>query len=77
MDGSGCPEGLKGSDIHFNARIIAVANVIEAMSSHHAYRASLGPEAAIAEIEPGAGPLYDASVAAHCVRLARSGELLP
>ena len=77
LDGSGYPKGLKGSDILFDARIIAVADVMEAMSSHRPYRASLGPEAAISEIESGAGSLYDADVAAHCVRLARSGQLLP
>ena len=77
MDGSGYPQGLKGTDILFDARIVAVADVMEAMSSHRPYRASLGPETAIAEIESGAGSLYDADVAAQCVRLARLGELLP
>ena len=77
MDGSGYPQGLTGPDILLEARIVAVADVMEAMSSHRPYRASLGPEAAISEIESGAGSLYDADVAAHCVRLARSGQLLP
>ena len=77
MDGSGYPHGLTEPDILLEARIVAVADVMEAMSSHRPYRASLGPEAAIAEIESGAGSLYDADVAAHCVRLARSGQLLP
>ncbi len=71
MDGSGYPQGLKGEAILLEARILAVADVIEAMSSHRPYRAGLGIEAALAEIERGRGSSYDADVANACLRLFR------
>ncbi len=71
MDGSGYPQGLKGEAIAFEARVVAVADVIEAMASHRPYRASLGIEAALAEIERGRGSAYDAVVADACLRLFR------
>ncbi|MEQ9566629.1 MAG: PAS domain S-box protein [Pseudomonadales bacterium] len=69
MDGSGYPRGLKGEDILLEARILAVADVVEAMSSHRPYRASLGIDAALEEINKGAGKLYDEHVAAACQRI--------
>jgi len=75
MDGSGYPQGLKGTEILLDARIVAVADVLEAMSAHRPYRASLGLEAALSEIEEGAGSRYDADVVAACVHLARAGKL--
>ncbi|NNN08742.1 MAG: HD domain-containing protein [Acidimicrobiaceae bacterium] len=75
LDGSGYPQGLKGTEMLLEARIVAVADVVEAMTSHRPYRASLGLEAALFEIEDGAGSRYDADVAAACVRLARAGKL--
>jgi len=69
LDGSGYPRGLSGADILPEARILAVADVVEAMSSHRPYRAALGMEAALAEIREHAGVKYDADVAAACVRL--------
>src|SRR5665648_972898 len=69
LDGSGYPRGLAGADILPEARILAVADVVEAMSSHRPYRAALGMEAALAEIREHAGVKYDADVAAACVRL--------
>jgi response regulator RpfG family c-di-GMP phosphodiesterase len=66
LDGSGYPRGLKGEEILLGARILAVADVVEAMSSHRPYRAALGVEAALAEISAGAGKLYDTAVAAAC-----------
>ena len=69
MDGSGYPHGLIGEAIRFEARVIAVADVIEAMSSHRPYRPGLGITAALAEIERGRGRLYDARVADVCLRL--------
>ncbi len=69
LDGSGYPEGLKGSDILFEARILMVADVIEAMATHRPYRASLGLEAAIDEIRANKGRLYDPAVVDACVRL--------
>jgi len=71
MDGSGYPQGLRGEAIVLEARIMAVADVIEAMSSHRPYRAALGIEAALAEIERGRGTLYDAEVTDACLRLFR------
>jgi HD-GYP domain-containing protein (c-di-GMP phosphodiesterase class II) len=49
MDGSGYPQGLKGDQITLKARIVAVADVVEAMSSHRPYRPALGIEKALAE----------------------------
>ena len=78
MDGSGYPQGLRGEAILFEARIMAVADVIEAMSSHRPYRAALGLDAALAEIERGRGTVYDPAVADACLRLFREkGYTLP
>ncbi|OGR00171.1 MAG: hypothetical protein A2505_03210 [Deltaproteobacteria bacterium RIFOXYD12_FULL_55_16] len=78
LDGSGYPAGLKGEEIMLEARILAVADVVEAMSSHRPYRASLGMEAALAEIERGSGLQYDAAVAAACLKVVRgNGMRLP
>ncbi len=73
IDGSGYPVGLKGEKILAEARILAVADVVEAMSSHRPYRAALGVEAALAEAERGRGTLYDADAVDACVRLFREG----
>ncbi|MGC8511252.1 MAG: HD domain-containing phosphohydrolase [Acidimicrobiales bacterium] len=75
LDGSGYPQGLRDDEIVLDARIVAVADVIEAMSSHRPYRPSLGLDAAIAEVERGSGTRYDAAVVTAALRLARSGEL--
>ena len=69
QDGSGYPRGLSGEDILPEARILAVADVVEAMSSHRPYRAALGMAAALAEVKEHAGVKYDADVVATCVRL--------
>ena len=69
MDGSGYPQGLKGEAILLEARIMAVADVVEAMSSHRPYRASLGINKALAEIERGRGSAYDTAVADACLRM--------
>lgn len=71
MDGSGYPQGLKGEDILIEARILAVADVIESMSSHRPYRAGLGMKPAFAEIRKNRGILYDARVANACLKLFR------
>ncbi|HUN54888.1 MAG TPA: PAS domain S-box protein [Smithella sp.] len=71
MDGSGYPRMLKGENIILEARILAVADVVEAMSSHRPYRASLGIEAALEEIEQNRGTFYDADVVDACLRLFR------
>jgi HD-GYP domain-containing protein (c-di-GMP phosphodiesterase class II) len=69
LDGSGYTRALKGADILPEARILAVADVVEAMSSHRPYRAALGMEAALAEVREHAGAKYDAEVVASCVKL--------
>ncbi len=71
MNGSGYPRNLKGDEILLEARIMAVADVVEAMASHRPYRASLGIEAALEEIEKNKGILYDDVVADACLRLFR------
>jgi PAS domain S-box-containing protein len=67
LDGSGYPHGLAGDDIMLEARILAVADTVEAMSSHRPYRAALGLEPALAEVRSGAGRIYDAEVVEACV----------
>ena len=71
MDGSGYPSGLSGEDIVMEARILAVADVVDAMSSHRPYRAALGVEKALEEISENRGVLYDARVADACLTLFR------
>ena len=71
MNGSGYPRNLKGDDILMEARILAVADVVEAMASHRPYRPALGIDAALEEIEKNRGILYDNAVADACLRLFR------
>jgi PAS domain S-box-containing protein/putative nucleotidyltransferase with HDIG domain len=72
MDGSGYPQGLKGDAILLEARIMAVADVIEAMSSHRPYRPAIGIDKALAEIERGRGTKFDIPVVDACLRLFRA-----
>ncbi len=69
MNGSGYPGGLSGDNICLEARIIAVADVVEAMSSHRPYRPSLGIGKAFEEISKNSGILYDPNVVDACVSL--------
>lgn len=69
LDGSGYPKGLKGEDILFEAKILTVADVVEAMSSHRPYRPSLGIEASLDEIRTGRGIKYDKAVVDACLNL--------
>ena len=71
LDGSGYPRGLAGDEIILEARILAVADVVEAMASHRPYRPALGIDAALEEIEQHSGGLYDAAVTEACVELFR------
>ena len=71
MDGSGYPRNLKGEEILIEARILAVADVVEAMASHRPYRPGLGIDAALDEIEKNSGIIYDKTVADACLRLFR------
>jgi HD-GYP domain-containing protein (c-di-GMP phosphodiesterase class II) len=74
MDGSGYPDGLKGDEILLDARILAVADIVEAMASHRPYRAGLGFERALEEVENGKGTLYDTQVVDACQRVFRDVE---
>jgi PAS domain S-box-containing protein/putative nucleotidyltransferase with HDIG domain len=69
MDGSGYPRNLKGYEIIMEARILAVADVVEAMASYRPYRPAIGVEAALNEIEKNKGTLYDADAVNACLRL--------
>jgi PAS domain S-box-containing protein len=71
LDGSGYPNGLKGEAISMEGRILAVADVVDAMQSHRPYRPALGLDAALAEIEAGKGRLYDPAVVDACTVLFR------
>jgi HD-GYP domain-containing protein (c-di-GMP phosphodiesterase class II) len=69
LDGSGYPAGLSDGDILLEARILAVADVVEAMSSHRPYRATLGMNKALKEISRNRGVLYDPDVVDACLIL--------
>lgn len=71
LDGSGYPCRLKGDEILIEARILAVADVVEAMMYHRPYRAGLGKEAALAEIAKGRGTRFDPVTVDACLRLFR------
>jgi putative nucleotidyltransferase with HDIG domain len=71
INGSGYPQNLKGKDIIIEARILAVADVVEAMASYRPYRQSLGIHAALDEIEKNKGIFYDKDVADACLKLFR------
>ena len=71
LDGSGYPAGLSGDKIILEARILAVADVVEAMSSHRPYRPTLGMDIALAEISDNRGIRYDPEVVDACLRLIR------
>ncbi len=74
LDGSGYPNGLKEKDILLEARILAVADVIEAMASHRPYRPALGIDKALKEIKKGKGKLYDTKVVEACVKIIAKKE---
>jgi HD-GYP domain-containing protein (c-di-GMP phosphodiesterase class II) len=71
LDGSGYPNGLKADAMLLESRILAVADVVEAMSSHRPYRAAKGIDVALDEILAQRGILYDAAVVDACIRLFR------
>jgi len=73
LDGSGYPGGLKDGDISREARILAVADVVEAMSSHRPYRAALGLTKALEEIRSGRGRIYDPEAVDACLAVMNSG----
>jgi putative nucleotidyltransferase with HDIG domain len=71
MDGSGYPGSLRGDEIRVEARVLGVADVVDAIASHRPYRPALGIEAAIEELLTLRGEIYDASAVDACVRLFR------
>jgi len=71
MDGSGYPQGLDGQDILLEARIIAVADVVESMASHRPYRAALGIDTALEEISKNQDVKYDKKAVQACIHLIR------
>jgi PAS domain S-box-containing protein/putative nucleotidyltransferase with HDIG domain len=76
LDGSGYPAGLKSDSILLEARIIGVADVVEAMSSHRPYRPGKGIDAALHEITQARGSLYDPRAVDACLALFRKGFVL-
>ena len=76
INGSGYPQNLKGEEILIESRILAVADVVEAISSHRPYRASLGINFALDEISRNKGILFDENVVDACLRLFRDRHFL-
>ncbi|KUK57105.1 MAG: HD-GYP domain-containing protein, partial [Synergistales bacterium 53_16] len=73
LDGSGYPRGLKGKDILLESRILAVADVVEAMCSFRPYRPSLDLQEAFREIRSGAATKYDPKVVNACIEVFEEG----
>ena len=69
IDGSGYPQGLKGDEICLEARIVAVADVVEAMSSHRPYRPGLGIDRALEEVRAHRGTSFDPVVVDACLKI--------
>lgn len=76
LDGGGYPKGLKGEEIILEARILSVADVVEAIASHRPYRAALGMDFAINEISSNQGILYDANVVDSCIKVLKREEFV-
>ncbi|MGB9721698.1 MAG: PAS domain S-box protein [bacterium] len=73
-DGSGYPNGLKGNEIMIEAKILSVADIVEAMMSHRPYREALGLDQALGDISKGKGILFDVDIVDICVKLFREKE---
>jgi len=74
IDGSGYPRGLKGDEILIEAKILGVANVVEAMSSYKSYRPALSVDEALAEIVENKNILFDPEVVDTCLKLFKEKE---
>jgi HD-GYP domain-containing protein (c-di-GMP phosphodiesterase class II) len=74
LDGSGYPEGLVGDAILPEARILAVADVVEAICALRPYRPAIGLEKALEEARKGRGILYDTRIVDACIKLFRDGR---
>lgn len=77
LDGSGYPRGLKGEEIVLGARILAVADVVEVISSHRPYRPAIGMDAAREEIASGSGKVYDKNVVDACLSVIKNVSSTP
>jgi HD-GYP domain-containing protein (c-di-GMP phosphodiesterase class II) len=77
LDGSGYPNRLKGEEICVEARVLAVADAIEAMASHRPYRAGVGVDRALDAVRTDRGTKYDTDVVAACMILHKHGGLQP
>ncbi len=69
LDGSGYPEGITGEEMLYEAKILCVADVVEAMSSHRPYRPALGVDTALEEISDKKGQLFDSRIVDACIRV--------
>jgi len=76
IDGSGYPAGLSGKDIKKEAKVLAVADIVEAMASHRPYRPALGINKALEEISKNRDVLYDAGVVDACLKLFTKKEYM-
>jgi HD-GYP domain-containing protein (c-di-GMP phosphodiesterase class II) len=74
IDGSGYPQGLSGENILLEARILSVADVVEAISSHRPYRPAYSLEYTLEEISKNKGVIYDADVVDVCLKLFREKD---
>lgn len=74
LDGSGYPRSLKGEEIIYEAKILAVADVYEAITSHRPYRPSLGIEYALMHLKENSGILYDSKAVEVCIEVATTNE---
>ena len=77
IDGSGYPQGLKGEEILLEARILTVADTVEAMASHRPYRPALGVNKALEQIKLDKGTLFDTRVVNACLKVFKEGYKLP
>ena len=76
-DGTGYPQGLKGEKIRLEARVIAVADALDAMISDRPYRQNIGLEKAMQEMKRCAGTQFDSTVVEACLRAVQSGAIVP
>ncbi len=76
LDGSGYPQGLQGNEILQEAKILAVADVVEAMASHRPYRSALGMEKALEEIKKNKGVFYDPEVVDICCQIMENNDFI-
>jgi PAS domain S-box-containing protein/putative nucleotidyltransferase with HDIG domain len=77
LDGSGYPSHLKGDQIMTEARILAVADTFEAMTTHRPYRGALEVSTALNELQAGRGTLFDSEVVDACAELVQDGSIMP